>query len=141
MSDTPRTKAATRMAFTSEHMVEIEAAQKLERELNGALIVITMLGDRHERDLTDMTKQRDHYKAACDQYSEDEMLCNMLHEAKRLEHELILMKAQFAEYVKAENAWRLEFDTGKSDDLRIVASKLRIQAMQTLAALKGGSHE
>jgi hypothetical protein len=33
MSDTPRTKAATRMAFTSEHMVEIEAAQKMEREL------------------------------------------------------------------------------------------------------------
>ena len=33
MSDTPRTKAATRMAFTSEYMVEIEEAQKLEREL------------------------------------------------------------------------------------------------------------
>jgi hypothetical protein len=86
MSDTPRTKAATRMAFSSEHRVEIEAAQKLE-------------------------------------------------------HELIVMKAQFAEYVKAEDAWRDEFDTEKSDDLRIVASKLRIQAMQTLAALKGGSHE
>ena len=40
MSDTPRTKAATRMAFTCEHMVEIEVAQKLEREL------------------ADMTKQR-----------------------------------------------------------------------------------
>lgn len=33
MSDTPRTKAATRMAFTSEYMVEIEEAQKLERDL------------------------------------------------------------------------------------------------------------
>jgi len=33
MGDTPRTKAATRMAFTSEYMVEIELAQKLEREL------------------------------------------------------------------------------------------------------------
>ena len=33
MSDTPRTKAATRMAFTSEYMVEIEEAQKMEREL------------------------------------------------------------------------------------------------------------
>jgi hypothetical protein len=30
-----------------------------------------------ERELADMTKQRDHYKAACDQYSEDEMLCKL----------------------------------------------------------------
>ena len=87
MSDTPRTKAATRMAFTSEHMVEIEEAQKMERdladmtkqsddlgehieanhriglirerELSDALTAIAMLGDRHERDLADMTKQRD----------------------------------------------------------------------------------
>ena len=44
MSDTPRTKAATRMAFTSEYMVEIEEAQKLEREL------------------ADMTKQIDPYE-------------------------------------------------------------------------------
>jgi len=41
MSETPSTDAATRMAFTSEHMVEIEEAQKMEREL------------------ADMTKQRD----------------------------------------------------------------------------------
>ena len=33
MSDTPRTNAATRMAFSGEHMVPIEDAQKLEREL------------------------------------------------------------------------------------------------------------
>jgi hypothetical protein len=33
MSDTPRTAAATRMAFSCEHMVEIEESQKLEREL------------------------------------------------------------------------------------------------------------
>ncbi len=44
MSDTPRTKAATRMAFTSEYMVEIEEAQKMEREL------------------ADMTKQIDPYE-------------------------------------------------------------------------------
>ena len=86
MSDTPRTKAATRMAFTSEYMVEIEVAQKLERELTevkndldfrrvlfelqeyqfnkvrdelaDSLIAIAMLGDKHERELADMTKQR-----------------------------------------------------------------------------------
>ena len=33
MSDTPRTNAATRMAFSGEYMVPIEDAQKLEREL------------------------------------------------------------------------------------------------------------
>ncbi len=30
-----------------------------------------------ELELADMTKQRNHYKAACDQYSEDEMLCKL----------------------------------------------------------------
>lgn len=33
MSDTPRTDAATRMAFSGEYMVPIQDAQKLEREL------------------------------------------------------------------------------------------------------------
>ena len=33
MSDTPRTDAAMRMAFSGEYMVPIEDAQKLEREL------------------------------------------------------------------------------------------------------------
>ena len=34
MSDTPRTDAATRMAFSGEYMVPIQDAQKLERELD-----------------------------------------------------------------------------------------------------------
>ena len=41
MSDTPRTDAATRMAFSGEYMVPIQDAQKLER------------------DLAEVTKQRD----------------------------------------------------------------------------------
>jgi hypothetical protein len=41
MSDTPRTDAASRMAFSGEYMVPIQEAQNLEREL------------------ADMTKQRD----------------------------------------------------------------------------------
>ena len=59
MSDTPRTDAASRMAFSGEYMVPIEFAQKLEHEL------------------AEVTKQRDHYKKSCDQYSEDEMLCKL----------------------------------------------------------------
>ena len=34
MSDTPRTDAATRMAFSGEYMVPIQDAQKIERELD-----------------------------------------------------------------------------------------------------------
>jgi hypothetical protein len=81
------------MAFTSEYMVEIEEAQKLERELAevkndldfrrvlfelqeyqfnkvrdelaDSLIAIAMLGDKHERELANMTKQeREAAKAA-----------------------------------------------------------------------------
>ena len=52
--------------------------------------------------------------------------------AKELEHELIVMVSLFTEYVKAEDAWRDEFDKEKSDDLRIKASKLRMQAMEVL---------
>jgi len=112
MSDTPRTKAATRMAFTSEYMVEIEEAQKLERDLTQSkeanaglmracdklereLAEMTKQIDPYEREaakaainvlkrqLADMTKQRDHYKAACDQYSEDEMLCKLAEVTKQ----------------------------------------------------------
>lgn len=36
MSDTPRTDAASRMAFSGEYMVPIQDAQKLERELDEA---------------------------------------------------------------------------------------------------------
>ena len=62
MSDTPRTDKATRMAFTSEHMVEIEEAQNLERELaqskeaNARLMHACYYLDR---ELDEVTKQRD----------------------------------------------------------------------------------
>jgi hypothetical protein len=52
--------------------------------------------------------------------------------AIQLERELSVIKAQFTEYVKAEDAWRDEFDKEKSDDLRIMASKLRMQAKEVL---------
>jgi hypothetical protein len=61
MSDTPRTKAATRMAFTSEHMVEIEEAQKMERDLADALTALAMLGDKHERELADANRRAREY--------------------------------------------------------------------------------
>jgi len=87
MSDTPRTKAATRMAFAYEQMVPVDEAQKLERELaqskeaNAGLMracdylerqlddakeTIAMLEIRHgatmlchEAQMDEVTKQRD----------------------------------------------------------------------------------
>jgi hypothetical protein len=49
-----------------------------------------------------------------------------------IETQLNQLKAQFTDYVKAEDAWRDKFNKEKSDDLRIVASKLRKQAMEVL---------
>ena len=66
MSDTPRTDAASRMAFSGEYMVPIQDAQKLERELaqskeaNAGLMCAC---DKLERELADMTKQRDELAA------------------------------------------------------------------------------
>jgi hypothetical protein len=57
---------------------------------------------------------------------------DMRQECIKLETELTDMRKQFAEYVKAEDDWRDEFDGKKSDDLRIKASKLRKQAMGIL---------
>lgn len=62
MSDTPRTDAATRMAFSGEYMVPIQDAQKLERDLaqsKEANAGLMRACDNLERELTDMTKQRD----------------------------------------------------------------------------------
>ena len=56
MSDTPRTAAATRMAFSCEHMVEIEEAQKLERDLaqsKEANAGLMRACDKYESELAD----------------------------------------------------------------------------------------
>ena len=62
MSDTPRTDAATRMAFSGEYMVPIQDAQKLERDLaqsKEANAGLMRACENLERELADMTKQRD----------------------------------------------------------------------------------
>jgi hypothetical protein len=56
----------------------------------------------------------------------------MRQECIKLETELGDMRAQFTEYVKAEDAWRDERNQRSVDDYRIEAAKLRKQAKQTL---------
>ena len=65
-------------------------------------------------------------------YKSQESALDMRQEFIKLESELGDMRKQFTDYVKAEDAWRDEFDKEKSDDLRIEAAKLRKQAKQTL---------
>jgi hypothetical protein len=98
------------MAFSGEYMVEIEEAQKIEREL------------------ADMTKQRDHYKAACDQYSEDEMLCKL--------QEVTKQRDALAEALSP-------FVTLNPLSKRVQEKwhGYVLNAKQALAATKGGSHE
>ena len=62
MSDTPRTDAASRMAFSGEYMVPIQDAQKLERELaqsKAANAGLMRACDHLESKLAEVTKQRD----------------------------------------------------------------------------------
>jgi hypothetical protein len=49
-----------------------------------------------------------------------------------IENQLIQLKAQFAEYVKAEDAWRDNIMSDNVEDLRLFAAKLRKQAIRTL---------
>ena len=64
MSDTPRTDA-------------LMPSHENERTLYDHAQVMEIHARQLERELAEVTKQRDHYKKACDQYSEDEMLCKL----------------------------------------------------------------
>jgi chromosome segregation ATPase len=77
-------------------------------------------------ELAKVTKQRDHYKKACNQYSEDEMLCK-LHEVTKQRDALAEALASLLSGVK--DGW---FNEGKWWHTGIE------QAEQALAATKGG---
>ena len=69
MSDTPRTDAASRMAFSCEYMVPIEDAQKLERELAEVKNDLDFRRDLYklqEMQLVAVTEQRDAFSKALD---------------------------------------------------------------------------
>ena len=75
MSDTPRTNAATRMAFSGEHMVPIEDAQKLERELADVKNDLDFRRDLYklqEMQLAEIAEQRNGLRAGID-YASDQL--------------------------------------------------------------------
>jgi predicted RNase H-like nuclease (RuvC/YqgF family) len=138
MSDTPRTKAASRMAFSGEYMVPIEDAQNIEREIaqyKEANAGLMSACENLERELADMTKQRDHYKAACNQYSEDEMLCKLQEVTKQ--RDALAEALQEIKDMCIDKTIEFNSDDnckGMVDDLLEIAEK-------ALAATKGGQHE
>jgi hypothetical protein len=69
MSDTPKTDTET----WRDEMDHVDTDYTFAQSVTVSADFARQL----ERELADMTKQRDHYKAACDQYSEDEMLCKL----------------------------------------------------------------
>ena len=67
--NTPRTDAASRMAFSGEYMVPIEDAQKLERELAEVKNDLDFRRDLYklqEMQLVAVTEQRDAFSKALD---------------------------------------------------------------------------
>jgi hypothetical protein len=134
MSDTPRTKAATRMAFTSEYMVEIEEAQKLEREL------------------AEVTKQRGEWKANHDnQVAINRTLRDRpdLGERAKLVDALTKQRDALAEAlelflsrVRYTSVFMNGNPTGGTFDYRSHGFDAEVElAHKALAATKGGSHE
>jgi hypothetical protein len=94
-----------------------------------------------ERELVEAKKQRDHYKAACDQYSEDEMLCK-LGEATKQRDELAEALELFLSRVRYTSIFMNGNPTGGTFDYRSHGFDAEVElAHKALAATEGGSHE
>jgi arginine deiminase len=87
MSNTPRTDRYELYYIETGNVSKLFVlARELESELaqsKDANARLMRVCDNLESQLADMTKQRDHCKAACDQYSEDEMLCKLAEVTKQ----------------------------------------------------------
>jgi hypothetical protein len=142
VSNTPRTDAETwrdemdhvdtDYTFAQSVTVSADFARQLERELAEAKETIKMLETRHgaimlchQVQMDEITKQRNHYKAACDQYSEDEMLCKLQEVTKQRD-----ILAEALEHM-------LTHGETHQPPLRDTISNI---AFQALAATKGESH-
>jgi len=133
MSNRPRTDALFERCKNKsniECMAELEElCRTIEEELSQSVEANAGLMrscDYLERELDDMTKQRDHYKAACDQYSEDEMLCKLAEVTKQRDALAEVLKSLCRAIISEEPHG-------------ITGLLKRSEAF--LAATKGGSHE
>jgi len=134
MSDTPRTDKATRMAFSGEYMVEIEEAQKIERELaeskkNGCdtCDAFTLANRQLREDVVNLAKQIDPY------------------EREAAKAAINVLKRELADMTKQRDAL--------AEALRTASERFRNPKYgcmwddaaddidKTLSAVKGGCHE
>jgi primase-polymerase (primpol)-like protein len=78
-----------------------------------------------ERELAEVAKQRDHYKSACDQYSEDEMLCKL--------REVTKQRDALAEALRNYMSHHRRYGFVTLNEV--------LDAEQALRATKGGSYD
>jgi hypothetical protein len=130
MSDTPRTDAASRMAFSGEYMVPIQDAQKLER------------------DLTQSKEANAGLMRACDKYESELADAKETIEMLEIRHGATMLchQAQMDKITKQRDA----LAEALSPFVTLNPLSKRVQekwhgyvfnAKQALAAVKGGSHE
>jgi hypothetical protein len=112
-SDTPRSKQWLRGYYDNDATLD---AYQVMQEL--------------ERELADMTKQRDHYKAACNQYSEDEMLCKLQEVAEQ--RDALAVALQEIKDMCIDKTIELHSD----DDCKGMIDDLLVIAEQALAVTK-----
>jgi predicted nuclease with TOPRIM domain len=119
------------MAGLEELCRTIEGELAQSKEANARLMRAC---DNLESQLADMTKQRDHYKKACDQYSEDEMLCKLAEVTKQ--RDALAEALQLCEKHLEKHGYQKSNE--ESDE---TGWWLLCDVRNALAATKGGSHE
>jgi hypothetical protein len=115
----------------------IEQRDKLQEELDKANSYIATGRSWNSADsiIAEVTKQRDHYKSACDQYSEDEILCKLQEVTKQ--RDTLAEALQEIKDICLDKTIELHSDDdckGMVDDLLEIAAK-------ALAATKGGTQQ
>jgi len=137
MSDTPRTDAASRMAFSGEYMVPIQDAQKLERDLTQskeANAGLMRACDNLERELADKRSQINRLINVIKSRNNDKVYCDKKYNELRDE----VMATREQRDTLAEALEELERTAGQST---LWDDPARHNARKALAAVKGGSHE
>jgi len=140
MIDTPRTKAATRMAFAYEQMVPVEEAQKLERDLTQskeANAGLMRACDNLERQLADKRSQINRLINVIKIRDTDKVYTDKKY--NELRDEIVATREQ--RDTLAEALIEIEQYEPISENRFAIKSEFYWLAHKALAAVKGGSHE